>query len=78
MTDDSEKTDAGNVFFASLYSFSFFQGKEEMKQINTIQQKNCTWNSYWFETREGIVRPPYILFQGLYFSIASLMPEAVK
>lgn len=36
MTDDSEKTDAVNVFFASLYSFSFFQGKEEMKQINTI------------------------------------------
>lgn len=27
MTDDSEKTDAVNVFFASLYSFSFFSRK---------------------------------------------------
>lgn len=78
MTDDSEKTDALNVFFASLYFFSFFQGKEKMKQINTIQQKNCTWNSYWFEAREGIVRPPYTLLQALYFPIASLMAGAVK
>lgn len=31
MMDDSEKTDAVNVFFASLYSFFFLQGKEEMK-----------------------------------------------